>query len=239
MRKNSSVLALLLRVKMKWALVSIACMSALSLALYMIMFRDGSFRLGIGYLVFLVIFSVGSFFTAQACSGSLSGRNTKHYLLVRLQISERKVLLWDIVACTLFFLLLWQAEIITLGLAGKMLETSEMHEGGSQDVVFALYANKFYKNVIPMSDIGGWLHGIVCVLCGGTACACVSMMHTGRKAFSLMGIATMALTSIMFVSGWQLEWVILVGLALPIMVVMTVRQLHDGKERTENEMADC
>ncbi|MBR7020904.1 MAG: hypothetical protein IKI15_07600 [Lachnospiraceae bacterium] len=238
MHKKLSVLALMLRVKMKWVLVSVACMIVLSLGAYTVLVRTNSFRLGKSYILFLGIFSVASFFTALACTGILSARSTRRYLLTRLQISERNVFLWEIVACSLFFLLLWQAEIITLGLAGLIQSSFEWHEGGPQDIVFAMYGNKFYKSIVPMSSVTGWLHGIVCVICGGVSCACVSM-HTGKSASFGTGIATMVFTSIMFVSGWELESVFFVGLGLLITVVLTVKQLHDGKERTEDEVADC
>lgn len=238
MHKNLSVLALLLRAKMKWVLVSIACMMGLSLGMYAVMVRTNSFRIGKGYLVFLVIFSAASFFTALACSGILSGRGNRRYLLTRLQISERKVLLWEIVACSLYFLLLWQAEIITLGLAGLIQSSFKWHGGGTQDVAFAMYSNSFYKNIIPMSEIKGWMHGIMCVFFGGVASACVSM-HTGKSASFGTGVATMVFASIFFATGWELSSVFFVVIALLITVILTVQQLHNGKERTEDEVADC
>lgn len=241
MRKNLSVLALLLSLKMKWVLITLGGMFVLGLAASGVVMKSeigaATFQAGFGPTAFRVIFAVGSLLVALICSGLLSGRKHQRYLMTRLQISEREVLLWEIAACTILLLLLWMTEIITLGTAGLIHNSLKSNLGGPQDVVFAMYLNSFYSKVIPMNGGLAWLGRLFCVICSGVACACVTM-YTGNSASRGMGLATVIATAIAYVVGWNLVTAFFTAMLMGITVVLTVKQLHSGKERTEDERED-
>ena len=241
MHKNLSVLALLLEVKMKWVLITLGGMFVLGLvtsgALMTTESGAATFQAGFGPIAFRVIFAVGSFLTALICSGRLSGRGHQRYLMTRLRISERRVLLWEIAACTLFMLLLWMTEIVTLGTAGLIHNSLKGNLGGTQDVFFAMYLNPFYSKVIPMKGGLAWLGRLFCVIGSGVACACVTM-YTGNSASRGMGLATIIATAIAYVVGWNLVTAFFTGMLMLVTIVLTIRRLHSGKERTEDETED-
>ena len=240
MQKNFSVLALLLKLKMKWTLITLACTAALGVgAYYVLVLMHGeapTFQFGGSNIVFTIVFAAGSFFTALICSGILSGRSRERYLMARLQISERKVFVWETVASSLYMLLLWMVEIITLGSAGLIHNASKLNQGGSQDVVFAIYRNSLFRGIIPM-DGAALLHGLFCIVCGGVACACIAM-YTGDSASRGIGIIALVLASVSFMVGWNLITAFFTGLSMVIAIVLAVKRLHSGKERTEDEEED-
>ena len=100
MRKNLSVLALVLRLKMKWILITLAGMPLIMLPMYLLFFAGSKadyFGSGVEYYLFLAIFAVASFLVATECSGIFAGKTQRRYVLTRLQISERMVFVWEIV----------------------------------------------------------------------------------------------------------------------------------------------
>ena len=242
MKKNLSVLALLLRLKMKWVLITLIAMPVISWAAffaYTASKKTISFRFGKGHVVFIVVFGIASLVIVLACAGLFLKNTQKRYLLERLQISERKVFLWDIAACILFLLMLWMMEIITIGTAGLIYSGSPWSKYGTVDVIYGLYTKHIYCRVLPLSDIRGWLYGLFYVICGGFLCACLSMVR-GRKILhaSILGFVLGVLT-IGFIreENWILTAV--VAVAVVVSVILCFRKLHNGKERSEDETFDC
>ena len=236
MKQNFSVLALSLRLKMKWVLITMAVMPLITLSVYLLGLgeRTPAFSSGYDYILSLVVFAGGSLMTALQCSGILSGKNRKSNILARLQISEQRVLVWEIVACVLFFLILWQVEIITIGVAGLIHNSSKWNVTGPQGIVVAIYCTPFYRNVVPAFDVLNLLRGICCVLCSGIICGCISM-DGGKSAARGVGIVVLILLSLLFMFGWRVEFVFFIVLGTLLTVVLTVRHLNGGKEDSENE----
>lgn len=241
MKEHLSVATLLIRLKMKWVLITLACIPLITLPVYWLFFTGESvpsFSVGAGHILFLVIFAAGSAMVAMECSGMLFAKDQQRYMFSRLQISERMVLVWNIAVCTLFMLMLWQVEIITLGAAGLIHNSTRWNQGGPQDVVASLYYITPYRNVIPTFNAGGWLMGILRTIAAGVACGCISMFG-GKSASRGVGIITLILMAVAFLIGMRTEVVFFLVLAMVTTIVLTVKHLQNGKERTEDETTDC
>ena len=237
MKENLSVLSLVLRLKMKWILIVFACIPLLTLSVYLLLClgeRTPAFSGGGIEVLFMIVFAVGSLMVALLCSEIISGKNRKRTMLARLQISEQRVLVWEIVACVLFFLMLWQVEIITVGVAGLIHNSSKWNTTGKQGVVVAILYTPFFRYVIPAFDWKNLLRGICCIVCSGIACGCISM-DSGRSAARGVGIVVLILASLLFMFGWRAEILFFIALGTLLTVILSIRHLHCGKEITENE----
>ena len=244
MKKHFSVFALVLRQKLKWALIFILAAPVISLSVYRFAFlgkfslEPGTFQVGSAYLAFYFPFLLCSLGVAVVCCGLFPGKSHPRYLLARLRISERMVLVWEMIACALLFLLLWQIEIMTIVTAGLMHNASEYNLSGVMDVVVAMYNNPFYRAIVPLSEISLWVRNICFVLCSGAVSACVSH-YPGDSSSRGLGIATLAILAVFYTSGWSVEGVFFIVLFASITVVLTVKRLHNGKARSGNEAMDC
>lgn len=243
MNKHSSVFLLLVRQKLKWALLCIAAIPVVSLSVYKLFFLNrgaetGSFQTGKEYLVFYITFAVASFGVAFACAGLLPGKSRRRYLLSRLQISERMVYFWDAVVCTLFFLLLWQTEVITLTAAGLMHDAARPDSTVPLDFVFAIYLRQFYHSVFPLSSPALLIRNVCYLLCTGAGCACIST-YPGNSSSRGLGIVSLVVLAVFYTSGLTLEGIFFIALFTALAVVLTLRHLNNGKARDDNEAMDC
>ncbi|MBO4324210.1 MAG: hypothetical protein J5845_02255 [Lachnospiraceae bacterium] len=242
MKKNLSVLALLIRLKMKWILITLIAMPVVSWALFFGISaanRAISFRFGKAHVVFTIVFAIGSFVVVMACGGLFLKHSSRRYLFERLQVSERRVLVLDVAVSILFLLMLWMMEIIMLGGAAMVYNLLGWNRFGTIDMIYGLYGHEFYCRVLPLSDIRGWFEGLFYVICGGVSCACLSMSGGKKVVYgSCVGTVLGASAIGFYTEGF---WVLraIVAAATAAALILCIRRLHNGKERSENETFDC
>ena len=244
MKKYFSVFCLLVRMKLKKVLVFLIAIPVVSLLIYHFFFlgveevETGSFQLGKAYLSMYIPFMIGSLGVAFSCLDFMPGKSRRRYLLARLRISEQAVFAWEAAACAIIFLLLWQVEIITVTAAGLMHNRSAFNQAGSFDVVLAVYVNKLYKSVVPLSNPGVWANNICGIVFCGISCACINL-YPGESSSRALGIVALVVTAVFYVGDVSIERIFFGGLFAAIAAFLSGKRLHNGKARNENEAMDC
>lgn len=208
MGKDLPVLLLLLRSKMKRALIVFGAFLATCVIGYeWFAFRQtASARNSSGYVA--ARFSLGDFtsiFVVMVVLTYLvliflsrrvrSSKNWNNYTMKRLAISDQKAFLWEIVSCAWLLFLFWMMIILTYGVIDLINSAPRYYRDGSQDAVYSLLFNKIYYGLIPIHSLILWLRNLWLTMCGGTAIACLTFCR-GKKVILILSV--LALLTIPF-----------------------------------------
>ena len=207
MGKDLPVLLLLLRSKMKRALIVFAALLVACLTGYKwFAFRQTAPVRNAGEMLYVAEFSLGDFTTLFVVVIALaylalilvsmrkrSSKNWNNYTMKRLAISDQKTFLWEIVSCMWLLFLFWMMIILAYGVIDLLNSIPRYYRNGSQDAVYSLLFNKIYYGLIPIHSPLLWLRNLWLTLCGGAAIACLSFCRGKRVVLILSALALILL----------------------------------------------
>lgn len=235
MRKHWTSIALSCSLKWKragWVLLAMPVVSVLWYAIRESAKRKSFAEVSISN-VFEFVFIVGFIAMAYACV-TVSGSSRSEYTRARMLTSERTQYLWEILVCCLFFLMLWQIEVITIYLGGIVHGLFPWNKYHPQDVAKAVQHNEYYLTVIPQTLVG-WLMRLAAVLCAGVGCASITMHRKGSLDF-VFAMLTLVFVPFLFgrngLRAGLAEWFAVITL------VLSIRRLTDGRGRDTDETMD-
>lgn len=173
-----------------------------------------------------------------SCTEFSSAKSKRLYIYQRLRISEREILLWDMMTSILIFLVFYAVEIIILCTAAGMYAAAPGYTQGEQGMIAAFYRSSFLHGMIPMAERGLWIRNILYAIVTGTECACSSLnlRHNSRMLSTSFCLA--AVVALRFPAEVGREsyifTVIIVAVAI-FSFVRTYKRSHNGKRRQEDE----
>ena len=239
MRKHSSVFILLIRNKIYRVLFILLSMSAVSILGFRFsgfmdapMFGEnyGTWFLGVTCLL-------GYVGCVISCTEFASAKCKSAYTYQRLRVSEREILLWNVLTNMLIFFVLYGTEIIILGILAKMYAAAPGYVQGEQGIIAAFYRSAFLHGMIPMAESGLWIRNIllvpvVSILC---SCASVDMRYNSKPPILIFFLEIILVLCIPSDPGQGSYLLTACGMiaAIFLLVDRCVRS-HNGKRRSED-----
>jgi len=192
--------------------------------------------IGVWSVVFLAALIVCCFILLEHSTGKYDSSLT----LLRLQVNEYCLLLWDSLANALFLLLFWFGELLNLAVLGLFFGEQVTDQVGPQGIVMAFYKSPFLHGLMPLVEGGLWVRNGLILFCIALLLAVSSLMiRHGKKS----------LTAAFCIPFWFMgsfakdvgeELYIGIGMVIVITagcVVWALFTAHPGKERKEEDEA--
>lgn len=241
MRKHLSVFALCIRQKLWKTLLILAAMAAASVAAFAVLGvqRAWGGGYGPGNTVLWGLDAAAYLGVMLVCCGS--GRGAKcGYTLQRLQISERWALIWDALAASCCFFLLYFAEILTVFALAVWYQCSADYALGAQGVFLMLARSSYLHGLLPLGEGIVWVRNALYLLCAGLCCAAAACKgRDGKRAVASIALPVFLATRLPVQLGagstsslWLIVALIWAGAAFG----SALYAAHNGKRREDDEI---
>ncbi|MCF0151146.1 MAG: hypothetical protein HUJ80_07035, partial [Firmicutes bacterium] len=153
---------------------------------------DASFEGGRAPLLLGCSFAAAYGAVVFCCILPVKSKTKSEYLLCRLQVCERAVILLDALSGAMMYALLYGAEIVTVCLLAELYRRQPGYGGGLQGIVVSLYRSEFLHGLIPLKDVSLWQRNGLYIICAGIAGACGTFDQRNKARFSGVVILVVA-----------------------------------------------
>lgn len=204
MKKYLSVAELVVLTRMKKPLMFIGAMISVNLIANLLLFVVNE-QQGNPYSIYKVVpvFSVTllAAYVSIIFHGLRTARSRSQagLMLERLSVSEEAMSGMEFLAGLLLFIMLFEAEIVSIYLADGMNQLMTHRLLTEQDLVIASYKAPLIRCVIPIGDLTIWKENVWMVICGGLVYGCIGMSQNEKTAARIIGAVPLILIPFVFV----------------------------------------
>lgn len=238
MKKHFSVILFMLKKKLYKVLLVLLVMGLVSLlGFHFLGFTKASaFGMGNGSLFLEMISLLGYIGCILSCADLFSSKSHIAYTYQRLRISQREVILWDILTSMMMFFLFYAAQILILCLAAKDYTSLTGYQQGPQGIIAAFYRDSFLHGMLPLAEGRLWIRNIFYLMVSGCECARLSLCAQKQNKGNIGSAVLFAAMLVQFpaeLGKSALELPFLILLVEIFLVGMMFMQAHNGKRRKE------
>lgn len=222
------------RIKLYRVLAAIGIMLAVDVAGYFI-FGFPSLVNGNGAGFWGYTFLAAYIGCVAACLMWGASKSRYEYTLQRLRVADSAIWCCNAVVSSMYFALLWFAELAVIYVLVKVYVASPDYQLGPQGMAMIFYSSPFLHGLCPLAETGLWIRNALYVLTSGILCASIGLAQLQDKKVVYVFALVAVIIADDFSVGPGAETYVGAVAMCACAAVVTLIVFRNRKERTPNE----